>query len=414
MDYIVYSVGSAEIPLLRVQRRLRRGPAIISTQKTCFLLSTLASLILVSGFRLFSSDTRRRVAPPASSPWSSKAARVGKPSLPVLLLWLATSVSGWAQGSPATIRVGAFPNITHAQAMVGKANGWFDKAMGSQVKIQWTSFNAGPSAIEALFAGAIDMTYVGPNPAINGYVRSNGEALRVVAGAASGGASLVVRNDSGIRKPEDFHGKRVASPQFGNTQDVALRNWLKKNGMKTTDKGGDVQIVPMANPDQLTLFLKKELDAAWAPEPWATRLIHEGNGRLLVDERTLWPDGQFVIGLLVVNTKFLKAHPDLVKNWIRAHVDLTDWINGHQPEAKKLLNQQIQAETGKALPSVVLDEAFSRMQVTFDPLHSALTTAAQQAFDDGFLGRQMPDLSHLYDLTLLNQVLAEKGRKAIP
>ena len=186
-----------------------------------------------------------------------------------------------------------------------------------------------------LFAGAIDMTYVGPNPAINGYVRSNGEALRVVAGAASGGASLIVRNDSGINKPEDFHGKRVASPQFGNTQDVALRNWLKNHGMKTNDKGGDVQIVPMANPDQLTLFLKKDLDAAWAPEPWATRLIHEGNGRLFLDERTLWPNGQFVIGLLVVNTKFLKAHPDLVKNWIRANVDLTDWINGSSTRSQE-------------------------------------------------------------------------------
>ncbi len=315
--------------------------------------------------------------------------------------------------SPTVIRVGAFPNITHAQPMVGKANGWFDKAMGSQVKIQWTSFNAGPSAIEALFAGAIDMTYVGPNPAINGYVRSNGEALRVIAGAASGGASLVVRNDAGINKPEDFHGKRVASPQFGNTQDVALRNWLKKNGLKTNDKGGDVQIVPMANPDQLTLFLKKDLDAAWAPEPWATRLIHEGNGRLFVDERTLWPNGQFVIGLLVVNTKFLKEHPDLVKNWIRAHVDLTDWINAHQAEAKKLLNEQIQRETNKPLPADVLEEAFSRLQVTYDPLHAALNTAAQQAFEDGFLGRQMPDLSNLYDMTLLNQVLTEKKRKAI-
>jgi NitT/TauT family transport system substrate-binding protein len=173
--------------------------------------------------------------------------------------WLALVVSGWAQGAANTIRVGAFPNITHAQAMIGKANGWFDKAMGPQVKVQWTSFNAGPSAIEALFAGAIDMTYVGPNPAINGYVRSNGEALRVVAGAASGGASLIVRGDSGINKLEDFHGKRVPSPQFGNTQDVALRNWLKNHGVKTNDKGGDVQIVPMANSDQLTSFLKKDL-----------------------------------------------------------------------------------------------------------------------------------------------------------
>jgi NitT/TauT family transport system substrate-binding protein len=184
--------------------------------------------------------------------------------------------------------------------------------------------------------------------------------------------------------------------------------------MKTNDKGGDVQIIPMANPDQLTLFLKKDLDAAWAPEPWATRLIREGNGRLFVDERTLWPNGQFVIGLLVVNTKFLQAHPDLVKNWIRANVDLTDWINAHQSEAKKLLNVQIQKETGKALPAAVLDDAFSRLQITYDPLRAALNSAAKQAFDAGFLGRQMPDLGNLYDLTLLNQVLAEKNRKAIP
>lgn len=317
-----------------------------------------------------------------------------------------------AQAS-SVIRVGAFPNITHAQAMVGKANGWFDKAMGPQVKVQWTSFNAGPSAIEALFAGAIDMTYIGPNPAVNGYVRSNGEALRVVSGAASGGASLIVRNDAGINTPQDFHGKRIASPQFGNTQDVALRNWLKQHGMATSDKGGDVRIIPMANPDQLTLFLKKDLDAAWAPEPWATRLIQEGNGRLFVDERTLWPNGQFVIGLLVVNTKFLQAHPELVKTWIRANVDLTDWINAHPSDAKKLLNEQIQRETGKALPPAVLDVAFSRLQITYDPLHSALNSAARQAFDAGFLGRQMPDLSQLYDLTLLNHVLAEKNRKAI-
>lgn len=348
-----------------------------------------------------------------SSPWWLEVIKVNRSLFLGFLFWLTISILGWAQGDVTTVRMGAFPNITHAQAMVGKANGWFDKAMGAKVKVQWTSFNAGPSAIEALFAGAIDMTYVGPNPAINGYVRSNGEALRVVAGAASGGASLIVRNDAGINKPEDFHGKRVASPQFGNTQDVALRNWLKKNGLKTNDKGGDVQIVPMANPDQLTLFLKKDLDAAWAPEPWATRLIHEGNGRLLVDERSLWPNGQFVIGLLVVNTKFLSEHPDLVKNWIRAHVELTDWINAHQPEAKKLLNEQIQRETNKALPSDVLNEAFSRLQVTYDPLHAALNSAAQQAFEDGFLGRQMPNLSNLYDLTLLNQVLAEQKRKAI-
>ena len=321
----------------------------------------------------------------------------------LLGFFLALAAQGLGQ---TVIRVGAFPNITHPQAMVGKANGYFEKAMGPNVKIDWKSFNAGPSAIEALFAGAIDMTYIGPNPTISGYVRSQGEALRVVAGAASGGAALVVRADSGIQKPEDFHGKRVASPQQGNTQDVALRSWLKAHGMKSMDKGGDVQVMPMANPDQLTLFLRKDLDAAWAPEPWATRLIRDGNGRLFLDERDLWPKGQFVVTNLIVSTKFLQEHPDLVKNWIRANVELTDWINKNLPEAKKLLNQQIQKETGKALSAGLLDEAFTRIEVTYDPLRNTLLTSAHSAFDAGFLGKQMPDLSRLYDLTLLNQVLA--------
>jgi len=311
------------------------------------------------------------------------------------------------------IRVGAFPNITHAQPMIGKANSWFEKTMGPNVKIEWRSFNAGPSAIEALFAGAIDMTYVGPNPAINGYVRSNGEALRIIAGATSGGASLVVRGDSGINKAADFHGKRIASPQMGNTQDIALRAWLKSQGLKTRDKGGDVTVMPIANPDQLTLFLKKEIDAAWAPEPWASRLVHEANGRVFLDERTLWPQGQFLTTELIVSTKFLQAHPDLVKKWLQAHVELTDWINGHVPEAKQILNQQIQKETGKALAAPVLDDSFSHLQVTYDPLRQQLLRAAQLAFDAGFLGRQMPDLSRIYDLTLLNQVLTAEGKKTV-
>ena len=324
------------------------------------------------------------------------------------------AVLGWLSAPAETVvRVGAFPNITHSQAMVGKANDWFAKALGPDVKIQWTTFNAGPAAIEALFAGAIDMTYVGPNPALTGYVRSKGEALRIIAGATSGGAALVVRRDSGMEKPEDFHGKRVATPQLGNTQDVALRAWLKSHGLKSVDKGGDVQVMPMANPDQLTLFLKKSLDAAWAPEPWATRLIQEGNGRMFLDERSLWPQGQFITCELIVAPKFLKEHRDLVRNFVRAHVELTDWINGHLPEAKKILNQQIQKETGKALAQTVLDEAFSRLQVTYDPLSSSLMNSAKAAFDAGFMGKQMPDLNHIYDLTILNEVLAAKGRKGI-
>jgi NitT/TauT family transport system substrate-binding protein len=335
----------------------------------------------------------------------------------LLLIVLAASWAGFgpaqAHAQTTVIRVGAFPNITHAQAMVGKGNGWFEKAMGPNVKIEWKTFNAGPSAIEALFAGAIDMAYIGPNPTISGYVRSQGEALKVVAGAASGGASLIVRNDAGINKPEDFNGKRVATPQLGNTQDVALRAWLLAHGMKPVNKGGTVQILPMANPDQLNLFLKKDLDAAWAPEPWATRLIREGNGRLFLDERTLWPDGQFVITNVIVSTKFLQQHRDVVKNWIRAQVELTDWIRGHQPEAKKLLDDQIGRETGKNIPPAIMDEALSRLEFIDNPIRSSLLKSAQSAFDAGFLGSKMPDLSGLYDLTMLNEVMKEKGKKAV-
>jgi NitT/TauT family transport system substrate-binding protein len=328
----------------------------------------------------------------------------------LLLCFIAISCCALAQ---TVIRVGAFPNISHPQAMVGKANGWFEKAMGSKVKVEWTSFNAGPSAIEALFAGAIDMAYVGPNPAISGYVRSNGQALRIVSGACSGGVALVVRKDAGINSAQDFHGKRVASPQLGNTQDVALRSWLRSQGLKATDKGGDVQVIPMANPDQLTLFLKKQLDASWAPEPWASRLIQDGSGRIFLDERDLWPHHQFVITNLIVSQKFLGQHPELVSAWLAANVDLTDWINQHAQESKTLLNQQIQKETGRALPAGVLDEAFARIQPTYDPLRDTLFKSARDAFAEGFLGKQMPDLSGIYDLTLLNQVLSAKGKKTI-
>jgi ABC-type taurine transport system substrate-binding protein len=228
-----------------------------------------------------------------------------------------------------------------------------------------------------------------------------------------------VRNDSGINKLDDFHGKRVASPQFGNTQDVALRNWLKNHGMKTNDKGGDVQIIPMANPDQLTLFLRKDLDAAWAPEPWATRLIHEGNGRLFVDERTLWPNGQFVIGLLVVNTKFLKAHPDLVKNWIRANVELTDWINDHQPEAKRLLNQQIQRETCRSLTTLCTAHSpslpnrpstmdFSAARNLISP--ASTTSRSSTRFSPKRDERRFNE----YELTEFSRSVSDSSRPALP
>jgi NitT/TauT family transport system substrate-binding protein len=318
-----------------------------------------------------------------------------------------------AQQKPTALRVGYFPNVTHAQALVGRANGQFEKAVGAGVRVEWKAFNAGPAAIEALFANAIDLAYVGPNPTVAGYARSQGEAVRVIAGAASGGASLVVRKDAGIRGAADFHGKKVATPQLGNTQDVALRSWMRANGLKSREKGGDVQVIPISNADQLTLFLKGQIDAAWAPEPWAARLVHEGGGRIFLDERDLWPDRQFVITNIIVNPKFLKEHPDVVKNFLRAHVELTEWINKNAAQARQILNQQLQKETGKPLAPEVLDDAFSRLQVTYDPIRASLLKSTQQAFDEGFLGRTKPDLSGLYDLTLLNEVLREKNARPV-
>jgi len=318
------------------------------------------------------------------------------------------------QSASAVVRVGYFPNITHSQALVGKATAKFDGALAPVAKVEWKEFNAGPSVIEALFAGALDLAYVGPNPTIAGYTRSRGEALHVIAGATSGGASLVVRSTSGIQQPNDFHGKRIATPQLGNTQDVAFRAWLLAHGLAPREKGGDVQVIPISNPDQLTLFLKGEIDGAWAPEPWASRLVHEAGGRIFLDERDLWPNRQFVTANLIVRTDFLKQHPDLVKRWLRAHVELTGWINQNQKKAKHVLNDEIHNETGKALPPEVLDDAFSRLEVTYDPLRDSLLRAAQQAYQLGFLGREAPDLSGLYDLSLLNEILRDEKARPIP
>jgi NitT/TauT family transport system substrate-binding protein len=330
--------------------------------------------------------------------------------LGVALLLIACAVgSRTAPADRTTVRVGYFPNLTHATALIGMANGAFQKAVGPDVEVQATAFNAGPSVIEAIFADQLDMSYIGPNPAINGYVKSKGDALRIVAGAASGGAVLIVRPDAGINSPADFEGKRIASPQLGNTQDVALRHWLLANGHQLSETGGKTAVVPTNNPDILTLFQKKEIDAAWVPEPWGARLELEAGGRLFLDERDLWPGGQFATTELIVSRKFLTQHPDIVKNFLAAHVELTQWANQHPEDAKRIANQEIERLTGKPLPPAVLDRAWSRMQVTYDPTQQSLLTAAKWAFDAGFLGDENPDLSRIFDLSILNQVLREKA-----
>ena len=289
-----------------------------------------------------------------------------------------------------TLRIGYFQNINHAQAVIGLGNGDFQKALGKNVSVQTFVFNAGPSAIESLLAKKLDVTYVGPNPAINGYVVSGGKDLKIIAGASGGGAVFVVRNDSGITSSKDFAGKKFASPQLGNTQDIALRSYLLKNGYKTTENGGNVTVTPIANPDILTLFLKKQLDGAWVPEPWGARLVKEANGKIFLDERSLWPDGKFVTTNIAASTDYLKNNPDVIKKLLAAHVNETKWINDHKDEAIKALNIQLKKLTGKTIPEDELRQAFSRLDFTYDPLKLSLFQSANNAYDLGFLAKGKP------------------------
>ena len=306
-------------------------------------------------------------------------------------------------------RLGYFPNITHGQAVIGVGNGDFKKALGDNIELKPYLFNAGPSAIEALFAKQIDAAYVGPNPAVNGYVISQGKDVRIVSGASSGGAVFVVRNDSGIQSPKDFAGKKFATPQLGNTQDVALRKYLLDNGYNTKEKGGNVTVIPVKNPDILTLMLKKEIDGAWVPEPWGEKLIKEANARLFLDERTLWPDGKFVTVHIVTSPEYLQSNPDVIRKLLEAHINETSWINSHKEEALKTFNTELKKLTGQTIPEDQLRVAFSRLNLTYDPVKQSLFKSANDAFDIGFLGKTRPDLSGIYDLKLLDAVLTEKG-----
>ncbi len=307
-----------------------------------------------------------------------------------------------------TLRLGYYANVTHAQPLIGVSDGTFAEELGENVKLETKTFNAGPAAIEAIFAGEIDAAYIGPNPAINGYVQSGGKEVRIVSGAASGGASLVVRADSNIKGPQDFKGKKVASPQLGNTQDVALRSWLKEAGLKTKEEGGDVTVLPTANADTLALFKRWDIHAAWVPEPWETRLVQEANGQVLVDERTLWPQGEFVTTHLIVRQRFLEDHPDVVEKLVRANVKVTQWINANPEEAKTTVNQAITEITSAGLPAAVIHAAWENLEFTYDPIASSLKKSADDAYALGFL-KEEPDLADIYALDALNTVLASQN-----
>jgi NitT/TauT family transport system substrate-binding protein len=302
------------------------------------------------------------------------------------------------------LRLGYFANLTHANALIGVDDGTYQKALGD-TKLTTQIFNAGPAAVEGLFGGAIDASFVGPNPAINAFAQSNGDAIRIVSGATSGGAQLVVRD--GIDKPADLKGTTLATPQLGNTQDVALRAWLDDNGLKTSLTGGesDVTIAPQENSQTLDAFKAGQLDGAWLPEPWASRLVVDAGAHVLVDEKDLWPDGDFVTTHLIVSTDYLSKYPGTVKKLIEAEYETSEWITANPDEAKTTANAAIEKLSGKPLSQAVLDRAWGNLRLTLDPIASSLQTSADNGVAAGV--SKKTDLHGIYDLTLLNQVLAE-------
>ena len=307
------------------------------------------------------------------------------------------------------VRLGYFPNLTHATAVVADKEGFFAKHLGA-TKLKISTFNAGPAAMEALKSGAIDATYVGPGPATNAFINSGGKALTIVAGAASGGASLVV--DPTITTAAGLKGKKVSTPSLGNTQDIALRFWLKEKGLKTDlQGGGDVNIVPQENAQVVEAFTQKLIAGAWVPEPYATRLVQAG-GKVLVDERDLWPGGEFATTVLAVRTDYLTAHPAQVKALLAGDLDAADFITKDPAKAQKDVAGLIAQISGKPIKPEVITAAWKQLEFTVDPVSSSILLGAQHAYEVGVLKKE-PKLDKLVDLTLLNELLKERGKAQI-
>jgi NitT/TauT family transport system substrate-binding protein len=327
-------------------------------------------------------------------------------SLPGLGLRAASNTGQTVTEQSDLVRIGYFPNINHAQAVIGVGGGEFQKELGSVV-VKGQVFSVGPAIIEAMLARQVDIAYVGPNPAINGYIVSNGSLLRVISGATTGGAVFVVRNDAGIQTAADFAGKKFASPALGNTQDVALRKYLADNGYDTRKNDGNVEILPAKPSDIVTLMLKKQIDGAWVPEPWGAKLVKEANSRIFLDERSLWENGEFASALIIVRTSYLEQNPEIVRKFLNAHIEQTEWINDNPEQAVKTFNEELRGITGNTIPEDELVEGLSRMELTYDPVEESLYKTAEDAIDVGFL--DSANLEGIFALDLLNQVLAEKG-----
>ena len=328
----------------------------------------------------------RSVAPPARG-FTMKVSRI------LLAVAAVASCAFRAQAQQTTLRVGHFPNITHAQALVAsqlsrEGKGWFEQRLGPDVKIEWFVYNAGPSAMEAIAANSIDLAYVGPNPALNLYVKAEGEEVRIVSGAALGGAALVVQGDGRLSKPADFKGRAIATPQLGGTQDVAARAWLKKQGYRITQLSGEVMVLPTPNPDQLSLFIDNKLDGVWTVEPWVSRLEMEGKGKIFLEQKDV------ITTVLVASVKALGARRELVKKFVAAHLELTEWINKNPDEAKRMANAALKVITKKAMPPELIDHAWPRLTFTTELPKGGLEAAVAEAQSVGFL-RGKIDLSRL-------------------
>ena len=348
---------------------------------------------------------------------STFSRRVGPIALLVTALTLATacgssskSSDGGSKSSSVTLRLGYLPNVTHSPAIVGLENNTYAKDLGSDVDLKTSTYNSGTDETTALLAGSLDAAFVGPNPAINAYQKSKGTAIRIVSGVASGGAFFVVKPS--ITSAAQLKGKKLATPSLGNTQDVALRTWLQSKGYKTdTEGGGDVQVVPQDNSTTVTAFQTGAIDGAWVPEPYATKLTDEG-GKILVDEATLWPpDGKFVTTNLVVTTKFLADHPDIVSNLLKGLSSSIDLIKSNPTQAEALVSQGVEKVTGKALATSLVAASFKSITFTLDPIASSLKKDAQSAKALGFI--DSTDLKNIYDLSLVNKLLTSQSKPTV-
>ena len=294
------------------------------------------------------------------------------------------------------LRIAYFPNIGHAIPIVGMEIGFFSEKINSDTKIESRIFDSGPQVIESLFANSVDIAYVGPGPAINGFLNSENNNVRILSGAASGGASFIVHPNSEIISASDFSGKKIAAPQIGNTQDVSLRNYLSENNLKPAEKGGSVIVYNISNPDIYTLFVKGDIDGAWVAEPWATILETELGGHRLFFEEDLWPDKQFASVLLIANTDYVEKNPEIISDFLISHHEIVKWINDNPVETRITFNTFLKSHLGQSLSDDVVDISLSNLEITSDPVMDSVYSFAEKANVLGYLGRNGYDLSGIF------------------